>query len=466
VKNQHEDDHIDSLFFIFCSVIAMMIEIIPSFGEFYEYLPSFLRPTNLLSDPIRYLLITTMTFIIIIYLTTSFIFKDMPENKMNYSFIIKMTCILISTIILVIIPTVKLILLRHFDGRHLHCHDGGVIQIEEAINFLLTGTNPYSADYSQTPMIDWNSWATNPALLHIPYLPLSFLFSIPLYLLSMFFLGWYDQRFLYLLLYYPTLFLATQLASKNSHKLRILTFVAINPLFILFFIQGYNDIMILFWILLGLYLLKIERRKSSLISLACACAIKQTAWIIIPFYLVVFWRRELGEYFKMIKTKHFMFGDLLIFLKSRLIEIFPFLLIFSMIVLPFVLWNPADFIDDIYLFNVGLSDNSNYFIRGYGGYGIGTIVLFLKLVSSSYDYFPFWIFQLVFGIPIVVVGLMKLRRESSIANLLNIYALIGFTFFFFSRFFHLNYFGYFLVLLSIGIFCDKNSIEDHSEFDS
>ncbi|MFX1254478.1 MAG: hypothetical protein ACFFCZ_22890 [Promethearchaeota archaeon] len=467
MNEQATKNQTDLFIYFFCVILS--IGFIPSFVN-APYLSSAVidfMEANILWDPIKALLIMVMTFLLILYTLVSLFFTDFfKENKSKYAFYIKIFCILCASVVFVIIPTANNIFSRLIEGPHLFAHDGGVIQSEEALKFFLAGVNPYSADFSQTPMVDWAGWSTNPALWHIPYLPLSFLLSLPLYILSMIFLGWYDQRFLYLLLYYPTIYLASKLAKTPSYKLGITSFVALSPAFTPLIVYGYNDILILFWVILSIYFLKNGRKNASLVALACACATKQTSWMLLPFYFAFFWQKEWNYVFETIRTGKFFDKSFLIYIKDRIFEIFPFILVFSLIVLPFFLWNPADFIDDIFLFNVGLADPS-YFIKGDDGYGIGTLVLLFGWVSSIHDYFPFWIFQVLFGAPVIIMGFLKLKKNASIANLLNLYVLIGMILFFFSRFFHGNYIAYFLTLLGTGILISYDqALVDQQSFES
>ncbi|HMN31661.1 MAG TPA: hypothetical protein PKE45_26165, partial [Caldilineaceae bacterium] len=99
-----------------------------------------------------------------------------------------------------LLPTVKLILLRQGSGPASYAHDGGVIQTEATIQYLLQGKNPYVEDYVDTPMAEWGFSRYRTALYHYPYLPWTFLFSAPFKLMSQAVIGWYDQRWVYLLL--------------------------------------------------------------------------------------------------------------------------------------------------------------------------------------------------------------------------------------------------------------------------
>ncbi len=77
------------------------------------------------------------------------------------------------------LPTVKFILLRDQSGPASYTHDGGVIQTEATIRFFLNGQNPYVEDYVDTPMAEWGFSEYRTALYHYPYLPWTFVFSVP-----------------------------------------------------------------------------------------------------------------------------------------------------------------------------------------------------------------------------------------------------------------------------------------------
>jgi len=104
-----------------------------------------------------------------------------------------------------------------------------VIQTEAAIDFTLAGRNPYVEDYVGTPMAEWGINEFRTALYHYPYLPWTFLFSAPFKLLSDAAIGWYDQRFVYLLLFAITLLLAPALAAARQAKLMLVMLIGLNP---------------------------------------------------------------------------------------------------------------------------------------------------------------------------------------------------------------------------------------------
>ena len=116
----------------------------------------------------------------------------------------KWTLLAVILISALVLPAAKLILLRQGSGPASYTHDGGVIQTEATIDFLFRGLNPYAEDYTETPMAEWGFSEYRTALYHYPYLPWTFLFSAPFYGLGNA-LGFYDQRIVYLLLFFLAL---------------------------------------------------------------------------------------------------------------------------------------------------------------------------------------------------------------------------------------------------------------------
>ena len=127
------------------------------------------------------------------------------------------------------LPTTKFILLRDIRGPASYTHDGGVIQTEATIQFLLEGKNPYIEDYVDTPMAEWGFNEYRTALYHYPYLPWTFIFSAPFYVVGQAF-GLYDQRIVYLLLLTVMLFVASKLTSNPTAKLAMVAMLALNPM--------------------------------------------------------------------------------------------------------------------------------------------------------------------------------------------------------------------------------------------
>ncbi|MEZ4584167.1 MAG: hypothetical protein R3A10_21460 [Caldilineaceae bacterium] len=64
-----------------------------------------------------------------------------------------------------VLPTGQAHPLAPGSGPASYTHDGGVIQTEATIRFLLEGRNPYVEDYTETPMAEWGFSEYRTALL-------------------------------------------------------------------------------------------------------------------------------------------------------------------------------------------------------------------------------------------------------------------------------------------------------------
>ena len=108
-------------------------------------------------------------------------------------------------------------------------------------------------------------------------------------------MGWYDQRFVYLLLFALTLLLLPGLARGRQAKLLLVMLIGLNPIMGSDLIYGQNDSFVLAWIVLSLWLWFRWRRSAggrgwlwaSAAVFGLACASKPTAWFLAPFYLLL-----------------------------------------------------------------------------------------------------------------------------------------------------------------------------------
>ncbi|MEW5719289.1 MAG: glycosyltransferase 87 family protein [Chloroflexota bacterium] len=345
---------------------------------------------------------------------------------------VKLIAVWLTIIAFVLIPTVAAILYRHNSAPHLYIHDGA-IQAEEAIKFLLAGSNPYAEDYLNTPMARWSyresGVTVNPALYHLPYLPLTFLAGVPFYFLSQFALGWYDQRFVYLLMFVALVLLLLRLGRTPRDKLAMVMLVALTPLFVPFFIEGRNDIVPLFWLIGSIYSLQRGRADWAGVWLACAAVSKQTAWFMLPFFAL----------YVLAPAQQSNWRDL-----ARRAHVFiPAIILFVVIVAPFVTWNPAAFMEDVINFQSGISAGpTNYPIKSLG---LGSLAVGFGLVEKITDPFPFSIFQIGLSGLTLAILLARQWRNNTLAQMTINYAILFFVSAFFSRTFNNNHLGFALI---------------------
>ncbi len=350
----------------------------------------------------------------------------------------------------VVAPTVKLILLRAANGPASYTHDGGVIQTEATIRYLLEGKNPYVEDYVETPMAEWGFSQYRTALYHYPYLPWTFVFSAPFYVLGQG-VGFYDQRVIYLLLYGLAVLLATRLAHGATAKLALATALALNPIMALDVIFGQNDVFVLAWIVFALVAWQVSRQRARsgrsggwwrVVSAFCfglACAAKPTAWFLAPFYGLLLVQDDP-------RLMHGNWRSYWQVMPQMLRRALPAIGVFALLLLPYVLWDAAALYDDVWRWSSGQGP-TGYQIWGWGA---SNFVLGLGLVSDRFAQWPFWLVQLLTATPLLIWFVARQMRRNTLPTAAWHYALWLLVFFYVSRFLNENYLGYILAFLAIG----------------
>ncbi len=385
----------------------------------------------------------------------------------------KWTLLLVIIATSVVGPTLKLALLRDSIGPGSYSHDGGVIQTEATLAMLFAGQNPYVEDYTETPMAVWGLPEFRTALYHYPYLPWTFLFSAPFYALGQA-LGFYDQRLVYLLLLAIALALAPRLfgtqriasleeepvgrdeAEQGSYRSRrglaIVALLALNPIMGLHVIFGQNDVFVLSWIVFSLAAWRGWQRRAavgderatrwrwaSAALFGVACASKPTAWFFAPFYglLLVADERDL-----------LLSGwrGLLRLVPKIVRRAWPALLVFGLILAPYVVDAPWHFYDDVFRWSSGAGE-TGYQIWGWGG---SNFVLAFGGVVDRFVQWPFWITEVALAGPLLGWLVHRQQRDNTLANACWHYGLLLLAFFYASRFLNENYLGYIFAFLALG----------------
>lgn len=312
---------------------------------------------------------------------------------------------------------------RQHSAPYLFVHDGAV-QTEDAIAALGSGENPYAIDYRARTFgafPDGFSEATrpNPAWTHHIYLPLQLLLGAPLAAASQALWNWFDIRMLYAFSF-VLLMVSSVLLSKNmERRLIVLIFGLFNPLFLPFFVAGFNDVFFLGWIALGTLLLQRRRFSWAGLAFGLAFASKQSAWFLLPFYVAYLYATANGP------RRWLVVGR----------RLWPAILTATVVMVPFFAWSPADFIDDTIRYGTGSAELS-YPISGFG---LSQLLLSAGVVDSKWDQYPFWIFQVVVGIPLLLWLVRRIVRAPSVAAVLTGFGLLSFALWFVSRYFNDSY---------------------------
>jgi hypothetical protein len=404
------------------------------------------------TDPVTLILISCAFGFSLVYLGVD-VWRD--RLALHTTHRIKLGLLIAILAVLVFGQTFLYIGLRHISGPATYTHDGGVIQTEVTIHYLLTGINPYVADYLNTPMAEWGT-EYRTALYHYPYLPWTFLFSAPFYLLTQLVIGWFDQRMVYLLLFALTLALAYRLAKDNEGKLAVVMLLGLNPILTSDVIFGQNDSFVLFWIVLGVWLLWLNERHTwsqgagrlvgwlSMASFGLACASKPTAWFLVPFVCLYVLRDDLRDLVDPHSTIHAAMRWLGLLLR----RVWPLALVFVVIAAPWFAWNPGAMVDDVWRWSAGTAE-APYQIRGWG---FSNFILALGMVADRLAYWPFWVTELLIAVPSLALALWQQARRNCLSSMLYGYVVLLFAFFYVSRFLNENYLGFLLSVMALAVF--------------
>lgn len=312
------------------------------------------------------------------------------------------------------------VIARHLSYPYLYLHDGGV-QTEDAIRVLQRGSNPYGFDYSHGPFgafPDTFSQATreNPAWDHYVYLPLQVVIGVPLEWISRATIGWFDIRFLYTASLVLLVASAILLVNDRRKIPLLLILLLFNPYFVQFFLAGFNDAFFLAWIALAAVFLQRKKMVAAAVVMGLAFASKQPALFIAPFYLTyVFITSNANERVRKTVTAALISAAVV-----------------AAVVGPFFVWSPSDFINDVFKYATGSAPLS-YPISGFG---VSSLLLSAGWIRSMWSAYPFWIWQVIVGVPALILLIQWQLRSNSIARMLAAYAAFTFLTLFFSRYFN------------------------------
>lgn len=326
------------------------------------------------------------------------------------------------------------IVVRHQTSPIYNVHDI-ILQQESAIRFLIHGNNPYSATYFGTPLEQWHYSDTqvNPALFHFVMQPFYLLFAIPFYFISVHTIGFFDGRIPLIFLFFSLLAMGWKLVENEERKRQFITVLAFNPATLGYFVEGRDDIFMFAFLFISLFLLHKNKNILSGIFMGLAFAVKQSVWPIFPFYFA----------FLYFKNKN---------LKKTILDIIPFTFTFIIIVLPFFLWNQKAFLDSTIFYLSGNVAHS----YPVSGYGFGKLLEELNLIKDVNSYYPFIIWQVVFGLPLLVALLRWQKKNNSISKLILVYGIFLFVFWYFSRYFNNSHLGYLSTVFITAYFWPRN----------
>lgn len=336
--------------------------------------------------------------------------------------------LMLSTLVL---PMFLQIGARRADAPYRYIHDGA-LQMEEAATMLDRGRNPYREDFRDTPLPQWSGKLYNPAVDHFVYLPGHLLLAVVAQKIFTPFLGFYDDRFLSFTAYLAALALVVALAPNAAWRLRAMVGVGLSPLIVPYLAQGRNDTVVFAFLALAWFFLARKRPLPAALAFGAAVTVKAFAWFLAPAFLTVLVAGAPGE-------------GALAKLRARFVPLALSALLVLVVLLPFAFWDPASFYDDVVRYPSGSSPTSYPIVGG----GLSILLVQTGVVGSIYDYYPFWIFQLVLFAGLSALFLPRLARNPSPAAAAMYGTCTLFAVMFTARFFTENHVGLLFLMATL-----------------
>lgn len=311
-----------------------------------------------------------------------------------------------------------------------------ILQQEAAMRYLLEGKNPYKETYFGTPVEEFNydepgnTKAVNPALYHFVMPPWYLLFPLGIYFFSIPIFGYFDGRMALLVAMVGLLVILWRWFKSRPLASLAVTLIALSPATVTYFIEGRSDVFALFWLVWSLYLLEKKRFFWSAIIFGLAIMSKQTIWFALPFFAMYVYRIG-GKKFKYIVVS---------------------LLVALGISGPFLLWDAKAFFDS----TVGYLSGTGPYGYPVSGYGLGMVLNQLGIIKNIHAYYPFIIWQIVLGIPVLILTLRWLARKPMMSKVFIGYALTLSVFWYFSRYFNNSHLGYLSSVFILGALKDRD----------
>ena len=337
-----------------------------------------------------------------------------------------------------VLPTFADIGARHVVGLRLDdgslvsvAHDGGVLQTEAALDFLLAGESPYSADYRDTEMAEgadsdpqvWQAYGLeeNPAFDFFPYPPGVLLVSLPVKGASEAMFGGYDQRLVYLLAYLLLIIALSKITPNKDLVAPVLALIALNPLLVFYLAPGRNDILFVTSLTITIAFWSRDRWGWAGLCLALACSFKQFAWPLVPLFLAhAAGATRTRERWLTPAVKRALLG---------------FTVTTALIWLPFFVWDGGALISDL------ITGQGALYPLRVRGYGVADLLVFFGFIESNSQSFPLFPLMILGAGTTLVWGCVRSYRSRDLGTALRFYGLVLFVTLFFGRYVAANHFS-------------------------
>ncbi len=310
-----------------------------------------------------------------------------------------------------------------------------ILQQEAAMRYLVTGKNPYKETYFGTPVESFKydemgEAAVNPALYHFVMPPWYLLFPFSVYVPANRLFGYFDGRMVSLLCLLGTLYILWRWFHTRELGVLAIILTALSPGIVEYFIEGRSDAFALFWMLLAFFLLDSKRYISSAIVFGLAFLSKQTIWFATPIFFVLLWLKSNSR-------------------KTVIRSVIATGIVVLALVTPFLLWDAEAFFASTVFYLSGSANLATSY--PVSGYGFGMLLHSLGFIRSIHDYYPFTIWQILCGLPVLGFGIWRLKKQPKVSTALFVYGLFLCIVWYFSRYFNNSHVGVVAQLLGLAL---------------
>lgn len=311
-------------------------------------------------------------------------------------------------------------------------HDGAV-QTEEAAKFLLRGQNPYAVDYQPTPFGAFQNnlgpQYANVAWTHYAYPPANVVLTVPFMLLQSVTVSWIDSRTMYTLALLALAALLVWSQPTWPRRTRMVLLTLGNPLIWMYAIVGFNDILAALGIVGAAVLADKRRWRWAGIAFGLAIGAKQSSWMMAPLWLLFIWWKYKQGQASASEAKQAGWATIITG---------------ATFLLPFFLWSPTHFYDDLIHYVSGAIPMS----YPVSGMTLQQYFFIWHLIPNALAPTPtLWLEALV-GIPVLVLVGRWLHQRTTATTWLVGCITLSLSMLLVNRFFYENYLS---GLLAMGI---------------
>lgn len=315
-----------------------------------------------------------------------------------------------------------------------------ILQQEAAMRYLIVGKNPYKETYFGTQVESFNydepgdTEAVNPALYHFVMPPWYLLFPFSFYYSARPVLGYFDGRFVSLFCMIALLLIIRKWFRHPAVGRSAIILSALSPAVFDYFIEGRSDVFAFFWLVFSLFLLERKKYIWSAVIVALAFMSKQTTWFVFPFYFVYMWVSVRAS------------------IKRVIASLSMILIVVMILAIPFMVWDSRAFLNSVIFYLSGNAPHS----YPVSGYGLSMVLKEVGIIRDIHAYYPFAIWQAVFGIPALLGLSMWLRKLPTMSKLLIAYGVLLTIIWYTSRYFNNSHLGYISMIFVLGLAKDAD----------